>query len=91
MAHIREEISVYRVLVGNPDGKGSFTRPSRRWHNNMRVDLKEVDGKACTGFIWVRIGTSDGLLCHGNEPSSSIQCEEFFCLRVDEKLPATQE
>jgi len=37
-----------------------------------------VDGrKVWTGRIWLRIGTSGGLLKHGNEPSSSLKGGEF--------------
>jgi hypothetical protein len=37
-------------------------RSRRRWEDNMRMDLKEVGCVAITGFIWLRIGTGDGLL-----------------------------
>jgi hypothetical protein len=32
-----ERKSVYRVLVGKPDG-----RPRRRWEDNIKMDLQEV-------------------------------------------------
>jgi hypothetical protein len=38
-----ESRGVYRVLVGNPDGKGPLGRPRRSWENNIKVDLQEVD------------------------------------------------
>jgi hypothetical protein len=31
----------------------------RRWEDNVKKDLK-LDGKPWTGFIWLRMGTSDG-------------------------------
>jgi len=37
-----EERGVYRVLVGKPEGKRSLGRPSRRWVDNIRMDLQEV-------------------------------------------------
>jgi hypothetical protein len=37
-----EEKNVYRLLVGNPDGKRSLGRPRRRWLDNIRMDLVEV-------------------------------------------------
>jgi len=31
--------SVYRVLVGKPEGKRLLGRPRRRWVDNIRMDL----------------------------------------------------
>ena len=33
---------VYRVLVGNPEGKRPLGGPRRRWENNIKIDLQEV-------------------------------------------------
>ena len=30
------------VLVGIPEGKRSLGRPSRRWEDNIKMDLQEV-------------------------------------------------
>ena len=38
-----EERGVYRVLVGKPEGKRPLGRPRRRWVDNIRMDLQEVD------------------------------------------------
>ena len=35
-------IGVYRVLVGNPEGKRPLGRPRRRWEDNIKMDLQEV-------------------------------------------------
>ena len=35
---------VHRVLVGKPEGKGPLGRPRRRWEDNIKMDLQEVDG-----------------------------------------------
>jgi len=35
---------VYRVLVGKPEGKGTLGRPRRRWEDNIKMDLQEVEG-----------------------------------------------
>jgi hypothetical protein len=34
--------SMYRFLVGKPDGKRPLGRPRRRWKNNVKMDLQEV-------------------------------------------------
>jgi hypothetical protein len=33
---------VYRVLVGKPEGKRQFGIPSRKWEDNIKMDLQEV-------------------------------------------------
>jgi hypothetical protein len=37
-----EEMIVYRVLVGKPEGKRPLGRPRVRWENGIRMDLKEI-------------------------------------------------
>ena len=39
-----EEKGVYRVLVGKPEGKRPLGRPRRRWEDNIKMDLQEVEG-----------------------------------------------
>jgi hypothetical protein len=34
--------SVYRVLVGRPEGKRQLGRPRRRWEDNIKMDLREI-------------------------------------------------
>jgi hypothetical protein len=58
-----EERKVYKVLVGNPEGKRPLLRPWRRWVDGIRMDLREVGwGGGWIGFDWLRIGTGGGLL-----------------------------
>jgi hypothetical protein len=37
-----ERRGVYRVLVGKPEGKRPMGRPTRRWEENIKMDLQEV-------------------------------------------------
>jgi hypothetical protein len=53
---------LYRVSVEKPEGKRPLGRPRPRLGDNIKMDLEEVEWKACTGLIWLRIGTGDGLL-----------------------------
>jgi hypothetical protein len=52
-----EKRNTYRILVGKPEGKRPLGRPRRRWVDNI-----EMDGMVWIGLIWLRIGTSVGLL-----------------------------
>ena len=45
-----EERVVYRVLLGEPEGRRPLGRPSRRWVGNIRVDLQEV---GCGYMDWI--------------------------------------
>jgi len=40
---------MYRVLVGKLEGKRPIGRPRRRWEDNIKVDLQEVDVVVWTG------------------------------------------
>jgi len=44
-----EERGLYRVLVGKPEGKRPLGRPWRRWVDNIRMDLQEVE---CGHMDW---------------------------------------
>jgi hypothetical protein len=34
---------VYRLLVGKPEGKRPLGRPRRRWMDNIKMDLSEIE------------------------------------------------
>jgi hypothetical protein len=38
-----ERRSVYRVLAGKPEGKRPMVRSRRRWENNIKMDLQDVE------------------------------------------------
>jgi len=44
--------SVYRVLVGKPEGKRQFGRPMCRWEDKFKMDLQEV---RCGGMDWIKL------------------------------------
>jgi len=46
---------IYRVLVGEPDGKRPLGRPWCRWEDNIKMDIQEV---RCGGYGLAR--TSSG-------------------------------
>jgi hypothetical protein len=51
-----ERRGTYRILVGRPEGRRPLGRPTRRWEDNIKMDLQEV------GLIWLSIGKGGGLL-----------------------------
>jgi hypothetical protein len=53
---------VYSVLVGRPEDKKLLGRPRRRWEDNLKMDLREIGSMGRTGFSWLRIESSGGLL-----------------------------
>ena len=58
-----ERRSVYRILVGKPEGKRPLLRPRCRWKDNIRMDLQDVGCRvAWSGLMWLRIGTGGGHL-----------------------------
>jgi hypothetical protein len=44
--------NVYRVLMGNPEGKKPLERPRRRWEDGIKMDL-EVIGWG--GVEWIHL------------------------------------
>jgi hypothetical protein len=52
VARVGEGRAVYRVLVGRPEGKRPLGRPRRRWENNIKMDLREID---IDGANWIQL------------------------------------
>jgi hypothetical protein len=44
--------SVYRVLVGRPEGKRPLGRPRHRWEDNIKMDLREIE---IDGANWIQL------------------------------------
>jgi hypothetical protein len=56
VARMGEDRGVHRVLVGKPEGKRPLGRPSRRWEDNIKMDLQEVGGGGSWGLDGVGSG-----------------------------------
>jgi hypothetical protein len=52
VARMGEGRGVYRVLVGNPEGKRPLGRPRRRCKDNIKLDLREI---GIDGVNWVHL------------------------------------
>jgi hypothetical protein len=49
---LRERRGVYRVSMGKPEGKRPLGRPRRRWEDNIKMGLQEVEGG---GTDWIEL------------------------------------
>jgi len=53
--------SVYRVLVGKPEGKRPLGSPRPRWEGNIKANLQDLSIKAWTRLIWFRVWKAGGV------------------------------
>jgi len=54
--------NAYSIFFRKTEGKRLFERPRRRWEDSIKIDLREMGGKVWTGYVWLRVGTSSGLV-----------------------------
>jgi len=52
VARIGKGRGVYRVLVGRSEGKRPLERPTRRWEDNTKLDLREI---GIDGANWIQL------------------------------------
>jgi hypothetical protein len=50
--HAAESRGVYRFLAGKPEGKLPLGRIRRRWDDNIKMDLQELE---CGGMDWIEL------------------------------------
>jgi hypothetical protein len=71
---MKKKLNTYRILVGNLEGKKPLGRPRRRWVDNIKMDLREIEWD---GGDWIDLPEDKdqwrALNKHGNEPSGSIE------------------
>ena len=48
--------------MGKAEGTRPLGRVRRRWEDNIKMDLQEVEWGAWAGLMWLRIGTDGGHL-----------------------------
>jgi hypothetical protein len=65
-------------LVGRPEGRRPLGRPGRRWEDNIKMDLREIE----FGDVdWIHLAQDRDRwqACeHGDELSGSTKCGEFL-------------
>jgi len=47
-----ERRDVYRVLIGNPEGKRILGRPRRKWEDNIKMDVQKI---GCGLIDWIEL------------------------------------
>jgi hypothetical protein len=52
VARMGEDRKLYKVLVGKPEGKRPPGRPSRRWEDRIRMDLRDI---GLGGGDWIQL------------------------------------
>jgi hypothetical protein len=62
VALMGERRGVYSILVGKPEARRPLGRLRRRWEDNIKMDLQEVEVGLWTVSSWLRIGTGCGHL-----------------------------
>jgi hypothetical protein len=61
VTHLGERRGVYSFLMTKREEERPPVRSRHRWEDNIDMELKPV-WRAWTGLIWLRTGTTDGLL-----------------------------
>jgi hypothetical protein len=52
VARMEEGRGVYRVLIRRPEGKRPLGRPRRRWEDNIKMDLSQIE---IDGANWIQL------------------------------------
>ena len=56
VARMEEGRNAFKMLTGKSKGKRPLGRPSRRWEDNIRMDLKEIGIDRGIDLIRLKIG-----------------------------------
>jgi len=54
--------NAYSILVGKPEGERLLGRHRRSWEHNIRMHLRDVGWEVADWIMWLRTGTSGGIL-----------------------------
>ena len=52
VARVGERRGVYGFLMGKSEGKRPLGRPTRKWEDNIKLDVQKV---GCEGMDWIEL------------------------------------
>jgi hypothetical protein len=61
VARVGEQRKLHKIFVGKSEGKRPLGKPSCRWENGVRMDVREIGLGVWSGSVWLRIVTGGGL------------------------------
>jgi hypothetical protein len=80
---MEEKVDAQKVFVEKPQGTSSPGRPTRRWKDNIKMDLGEL---GWGGMIWIHLAHDRNQWLvhreHGNKHLGSIKCWEILDWRL---------
>jgi hypothetical protein len=62
VACVAEKRNAYRTLKGTPEGERPLGTYRRRWENNIKMNVREIEWGGMNLLIWFRTGISVGFL-----------------------------
>jgi hypothetical protein len=79
-----EEIKLYKVLAGKPEGTRPLGRWRHRWENGIRMDLRETGwrGRCRVDSVGSLYGPVVESSAYGDEPSDCSATELLLLLLV---------
>jgi len=77
VARMGEEKGVYRVMVGEPEGKRPVGRPRRRLVDNIRMDPQEV---GCGYMEWIGLAQYRDSWCTLVRAVMNLVCLMDLCV-----------
>jgi hypothetical protein len=66
--------NAYKILVGYPEGKRLLGRSSRRWEDNIIMNLREIEWES---MDWIHLRSVGDPCEHNYEASGCIKGGEF--------------
>jgi hypothetical protein len=54
VAHMGEVRGAYNIFVGRPEGRRPLGRPRRRWEDNIKMDLREIEFADVDWINWAQ-------------------------------------
>jgi hypothetical protein len=76
-----EMTSVYKILVGKPEGKRPFWRATHRWEDYFKLELRKLEFGG-VDFIHLGYGLVAGFCQHGTKPLCPTKGGKFVTVWV---------